>query len=126
MKLALDHHYATAIAKELRQRGHDVVSAVERGWEMEEDEALLMACESEQRTLLANNVADFTVIARRWAVEGQCHAGLIFTSDSSLPRGRSTVGKYVDLLDDLLKSNPKDGAFVDRVHWLNRPRSKRA
>jgi hypothetical protein len=121
VKLALDHHYATAIATELRQRGHDVVSALERGWEMEEDEVLLMACEREQRALLTNNVADFTVIVQRWAVEGQRHAGLIFTSDSSLPRGRPTISKYVDLLDDLLRSNPKAEAFVDRVHWLNRP-----
>jgi hypothetical protein len=125
VKLALDHHYSTAIAEELRQRGHDVVSAVERGWEMEEDEPLLMACQSEQRALLTNNVADFTVIVRRWVVEGRRHAGLIFTSDSALPRARATIGKYVALLDDLLNSNQKDEAFVERVHWLPDPRSQR-
>ncbi|MHB8593773.1 MAG: DUF5615 family PIN-like protein [Acidimicrobiales bacterium] len=125
MKLALDHHYSTAIAKELRRRGHDVVSALERGWEMEEDEALLMACEAEQRTLLTNNVADFTVIARHWAAEGLRHAGLVFTSNGALPRGRSTIGTYVELLDDLLRSNQKDEAFVDRVHWLTDQRSQR-
>lgn len=126
MKLALDHHYSKAIAKELRRRGYDVVSALERGWEMEEDEALLMACDDEHRALLTNNVADFTVIARRWAVEGRRHAGLVFTSDSALPRGRSTIGTYVELLDDLLGSNPKDEAFVDRVHWLTDQRPRRS
>ena len=88
---------------------------------MEEDEPLLTACDSERRALLTNNVADFTVIVRRWAVEGRLHSGLIFTSDRSLPRGRSTIGKYVELLDDLLSSNSKDDAFVDRVHWLTDP-----
>jgi hypothetical protein len=118
VKLVLDHHYSGAIAVELKRRGHDVVSALEKGWEMEDDESLLMGCEGEQRALLTNNVADFTVIARRWAVEGRRHAGLIFTSDSTLPRGRSTIGKYVGLLDELLGSNGKEGALVDRVHWL--------
>ncbi len=124
MNLALDHHYSTAIAEGLRQRGHDVVSAVERGWEMEEDEPLLTACGSERRALLTNDVADFTVIIRRWAVEGRRHSGLIFTADRSLPRGRSTIGKYVELLDDLLDSNRKDDSFADRVHWLTDPRSR--
>lgn len=97
---------------------HDAVGALEMGWDLEEDESLLVPCNSEQRALLTNNVADFTVIARRWAVEGRRHAGLIFTSDTALPRSRATIGKYVQLLDDLLRSNQRDEAFVDRVHWL--------
>ena len=123
MKLALDHHYSKAIAEELRRRGHDVVSALERGWEMEDDEPLLTACGAEHRTLLTNNVGDFTVIVRRWAVEGRRHTGLIFT-DSALPRGRSTIGTYVELLDQLLRSNQKDEAFLDRVHWLTNQSSQ--
>lgn len=125
MKLTLDHHYSKALAEELRQRGHDVVSALERGWETEEDEPLLMACQGEQRALLTNNVADFTVMARRWATEGRRHSGLIFTSDSALPRGRSMIGKYIELLGELLTSNRKGEAFADRVHWLTDPASQR-
>lgn len=121
VKLALDHHYSAAIAKELRSRGHDAVSALEMGWEMEEDEPLLTACDRDRRALLTNNVADFTVIARRWAVEDRRHSGLIFTSDRSLPRGRSTIGTYIELLDELLKANRKEDAFADRVHWLGSP-----
>ena len=123
MKLALDHHYSPAIAAQLRANGHDVVAAIEMGWETEGDESLLSLCHSEQRALLTNNVADFVAIIRRWAVEGRSHSGLIFTSDTSLPRGRSTIGMYIELLQELLNSNVRSSAFVDRVHWLTRPRS---
>jgi hypothetical protein len=118
VRLALDHHYSKAIATQLRRRGHNVVAAVEQGWETDEDESLLATCDREGRALMTNNVADFTVIARRWALEGRGHAGLIFTSDSSMPRARASVGRFVRALDDLLNANTDDAAFTDRVHWL--------
>jgi hypothetical protein len=118
VKLALDHHYAPLIATELAARGHDVIAVIERGWEAQADEPLLELCGQEARALLTNNVGDFTVIARRWALEGRRHAGLVFTSDASMPRGRNAIGRYLDALDSLLCANPGEGAFADRVHWL--------
>jgi len=118
VKLALDHHYSDQIAVQLRRRRCDVVAAIERGWEQEDDESLLGLCAAEDRTLLTNNVADFTVIARRWALEGRPHAGLVFTSDASLPRSPHTIGLYVTALQALVRANPTDDAFVDRIHWL--------
>lgn len=118
VKLALDHHYPIAVADQLRRAEHDAVAAVERGWHREPDEALLALCHTEGRALLTNNVGDFLVIARSWAVRGQSHAGLILTSDASLPRTRAMIGTYVKLLDTLLRDHPAEGAFGDRVHWL--------
>ena len=118
VKLALDHHYQTAIAGQLRLKAHDVVSAVERGWQREPDEALLALCVAEQRTLLTNNVGDFMKIVRSWAISGRQHAGLIFTSDASLPRTHAAIGRYVKLLDALLHEHPAPGQFADRIHWL--------
>ena len=118
MKVALDHHYSPTIARELREHGHDVVAAVEVGWEAEDDEPLLALCSKDGRTLLTNNVADFAVIARRWQVEGRAHQGLIFTSDSSLPRTRNTIGRYVEAIAELMRANPGDDGFADRIHWL--------
>jgi hypothetical protein len=122
VKLALDHHYSRVIAEQLRDIGHGVVAAIEQGWETEDDESLLTLCSREQRALLTNNVADFTVIVRRWSVEGRPHSGLIFTSNLSLPRSRHTIGRYRILLGKLLRSNTKDDAFADRVHWLSKSR----
>ena len=118
MKVALDHRYSPAIAAQLRSREHDVIAAVERGWNELADEALLELCTSDGRVLLTNDVADLVVLVRRWSLEGRSHAGLVFTSDRSLPRGRRTIGRYVDALDGLMAANPADDAFTDRVHWL--------
>lgn len=118
MKLALDHHYSPLIAAGLRDRGHDVVAAVERDWHTLEDEELLEICRAERRMLLTNNVADFAVIAKRWEAEGRPHRGLAYTSDASRPRTRRTVGRFIEDLDQLLTKDSADDAFVDRVHWL--------
>jgi hypothetical protein len=113
-----DRCRSTHIAIRLRERGHDVIAAVERGWEAEDDEALLDLCETDGRALVTNNVAEFMAIARRWAMQGHRHAGLVFTSDASMPRSRDTIGRYVEALDALLKAHPAGNSFADRVHWL--------
>lgn len=118
MRLALDHHYSPVIADRLRERRHDVVAVVERGWEREDDESLLTMCGDEVRALLTNNVGDFATIARHWAAEGRSHAGLIFTSDAGMPRSRDTIGRYVTALDEVLVAHPADDALRGRVHWL--------
>jgi hypothetical protein len=118
VRLALDHQYSPQIAVQLRKRRCDVIAVLDRGWEQEDDEALLALCGGEQRALLTNNVSDFTVIARRWALEGRHHAGLIFTSDASRPRARNTIGLYVNALQALIRANPGEEAFADRTHWL--------
>ena len=118
MKLALDHHYSPQVANRLRVRNHDVIAVIEAGWEAEDDDELLAHCTADGRTLLTNDVADFAVIARRWQTEGRSHAGLIFTSDASLPRTRNTIGRYVAAIAALMKANAGDESFVDRIHWL--------
>ncbi|HEY3630964.1 MAG TPA: DUF5615 family PIN-like protein [Jatrophihabitantaceae bacterium] len=118
MRLALDHHYPIAISEQLQRKGHDAVTALERGWQAEPDESLLTLCLGGQRALVTNNVSDFMTLARQWATMGQQHAGLIFTSDATLPRTHAMIGRYVRLLDALCRANPCNDALLDRVHWL--------
>jgi predicted nuclease of predicted toxin-antitoxin system len=118
VKLALDHHYSSRIAVSLRELGHDAIAVSERGWEAETDEDVLALCLEEQRALLTNNVADFAVIVDRWALEGRSHAGLVFTSDKSMPRSSDWIGQYVLALDDLLQSLPGEDAPNGQVWWL--------
>ncbi|MHB2023546.1 MAG: DUF5615 family PIN-like protein [Mycobacteriales bacterium] len=118
MRLALDQPYSTLVAISLRGTGHDVVAAVEQEWQTLGEKELLDRCVEQARSLLTNDVADFAAIARRWASEGRHHFGLIFTADSSWPRSRDNIGRFVAALDSLLEANPAPRAFSDRIHWL--------
>lgn len=119
MRLLLDEQYRREIAEQLRDLGHDV-TAVEEHPELEgiDDEPLLRQARDDRRALLTNNVRDFAPLARQWAASGEDHAGLIFTSDESMPRSRNTIGLYVKRLSELLHAN-SDDAFRNRVEWLS-------
>lgn len=82
------------------------------------DEELLRHAASERRALLTNNVRHFVPLARDWAAARQDHYGLLFTSDSGLPRGKKTIGLYVNLLGTLMDAHREDHAFMNRIHWL--------
>lgn len=118
MRLALDHHYSPGIAELLRLRGHDVMAAMEQGWEREDDEPLLTRCVEASRTLLTNNARDFVIIARSWTAEARSHTGLIFTSDARMSRSRDSVGRYVEALHEVMGVHPGPHALRDRVLWL--------
>lgn len=119
VRLLLDEHYSPAIAKQLRERGHDVTSVQEeaelRGLG---DRDVWNQAVSERRVLLTENVAHFMPIVRETASEGERHFGVIFTSPHSLPRDARTSGVYVERLDGFLRARPADDALVDQVHWL--------
>jgi predicted nuclease of predicted toxin-antitoxin system len=118
VKLLLDEHYANQIAAALRDAGHDAVTVSERGLKGLDDEPLLALAASEDRALLTNNARDFLPLIRRWAVSGENHCGLLLTSDSSMPRGKQTIGEYVDCLGELMEANPGPRALAHQVRWL--------
>jgi hypothetical protein len=121
VRLLTDEHYATDIAIALRAAGHDAAAVLELGMTGTADEALLAFAAGQGRALLTNNVRDFAAIAVLWAKGGQEHYGLLFTSDESLPRGRGTIGLYVEVLTALLEAHPTDDALRNQVRWLGRP-----
>jgi predicted nuclease of predicted toxin-antitoxin system len=121
VKLLTDEHYATEIAIQLRAAGHDVAAVLELGMTGTADEALLAFAAAHGRALLTNNVRDFATIARLWATGGQDHCGLLFTSDESLPRGRGTIGLYIEVLSALLDAHAAEDALLNQVRWLAPP-----
>ena len=116
MRLLLDEHYSPKIAAELRKRGHDVVSAAERG--DLRDRELWNLASAERRALVTENVADFMPLVREAAAAGERHFGVVFTSPRSLPRSLGTIGAYVKRLDGFLREHSALDALADKVHWL--------
>jgi hypothetical protein len=121
VRLLTDEHYATDIAIQLRPAGHDAAAVLELGMTGTADEALLVAAAGQGRALLTNNVRDFASIAVLWAKGGQDHYGLLFTSAESLPRGRGTIGLYVEVLGALFDAHPAEDALHNQVRWLGPP-----
>jgi Domain of unknown function (DUF5615) len=120
VRLCLDEMYSPQIAVALREAGHDVDCAKERP-ELQNlpDEELLSVMTQERRALLTENASDFRPIAKRLAAENVSHYGLVFSSNSSMPRGKGTIGLYMHALSDLLQRHPGDDDLVDQEEWLS-------
>ena len=118
MKLLLDEHYADAIAAQLRNAGHDAVTVSERQLKGADDESLLTFAAAEGRVLLTNNARDFLVLVARWSASGVDHGGLLLTSDSSMPRGKDSIGRYVECLRNVMDAHPATHALANEVRWL--------
>jgi len=118
VKLLLDEHYADEIAEQLRAAGHDAQTVSERGLKGLDDEALLTLCQREARALTTNNVRDFVPLARSWAAAGRDCAGILLTSNASLPRHKGTIGRYVAILSALMDANQAERALSNQTPWL--------
>lgn len=118
MKLLLDEHYANEIAAGLRAVGCDAVTVSERQRNGIDDEPLLAFAASEGRALLTNNTRHFVPLASRWVASGRDHCGLVLTSDSSMPRGKNSIGLYVTTLHQVMAANPDARALTNQIRWL--------
>jgi len=109
--------YSPSIAVQLRQRGHDVESVVERtDLRTASDEAVFAVGRRETRVIVTENIGDYQREARIAVEGGAAHPGLIYTTNARFPRGDArTVGRLVLALDDLLRGGID---LTDREYWL--------
>lgn len=119
MRLLLDVHHSPRAAEQLRAADHDVVAAADDPYlAVLPDDELLRAATQANRALVTENVSDFDRIVRQWAVRGDHHAGVVFTSPRRFHRGSSGYpGDLVGALGRLLDAAPPAGP--DWVHWLS-------
>jgi Domain of unknown function (DUF5615) len=121
LKLLLDEHYPPSIAEQLRERGHDAVSAQEdvdlRGMT---DSDLFGEAQRRKCAVLTENVGDFVVLDAEYRGRHLAHWGLVLTSNRTFPRGKTTtVGALVKALDELLRTAGSDDRS-SQVIWLQR------
>lgn len=121
MKPLLDEMISAKIARELRGRGDFDVQAIKGDrpdLEAVADREIVRRIATEQRALVTNDVLDFQLIHNQMLAAGEEHYGLIFTSDSTMPRNKASIPLWVKALTELLKANPADDALRNRVRHL--------
>jgi hypothetical protein len=120
LRLLIDEMYTPVIAEELRERGGDVEAVTERA-ELRAlpDTDLFSLAQREERTVVTENIDDFSVIATDYDQRGQAHFGLVLVPRASYPRSHArTVGRMVSELDRLLMEHPVTEPASLR-HWLS-------
>jgi predicted nuclease of predicted toxin-antitoxin system len=112
VRLLLDEMYPPALAKTLRDKGHDV-RAVAALAELvgRDDPAILEAATATGRCLVTENVRDFAVLVRHAG-----HAGVLFVTAGRWPRTRSGLPRLANALHEAISDGAVPGA--NEVRWL--------
>jgi hypothetical protein len=117
VRLLLDEMWPPELARQLRDRGHDVVAVAEYpDLAGKPDPVIYTAAGREGRALVTENTADFRPLAAADLSAGRAHPGLVLTSNRRFPRhDPRTLGRVVAALDELMSSHPE---LPDREYWL--------
>jgi len=121
VKLLLDEMISPKIARELRSKGDFDVQAIKGDrpdLEAVADREIVRRIATEQRTIVTNDVLDFQLIHNQMLAAGEEHYGLIFTSDSTMPRNKASIPLWVKALGGVLTEHPVDDALKNRVMHL--------
>jgi predicted nuclease of predicted toxin-antitoxin system len=108
--LYLDADVHPIVARILRGRGFDVISATEIGKLRASDREQLDFAAAHSRALVTFNVADFVREARAYGDESRHHCGILVSDQLD-------VGELVRRLTKVLGTYPGD-EMIDRFVWL--------
>src|SRR3989304_8839413 len=117
MRLLLDAHFDPAVARTLRERGHDVMAAVDLGPEVYQasDAELLEFAAAKSRALVTRNVRDFVLLQAEWLAQERSHAGIILVHTRTIPQGERGAGSRA--LERLLRQPPAVD-LPDSLVWV--------
>jgi len=119
VKLLLDEMLAPAVAREPRERGHDVVAIAEReAWVSYSDDEVMALAREEHRTVVTNNLRDFRPRAAAASLPGgPGHYGLVCIP-STYRRKKADTGRIARALEDKLAAHPGDDDLYNQESWL--------
>jgi predicted nuclease of predicted toxin-antitoxin system len=117
VRLLLDEMVSFRIARELREKGHDVQAIKRDRPELasRDDQEIVQRMAAEQRAIVTNDVIDFEIIHTRVLAAGDRHAGLIFTFDEIMPRTKPAIPLWVERLARLLEAHPGEEPLRNQV-----------
>lgn len=67
---------------------------------------------------MTNDVLDFQLSHNQMLAAGEDHYGLIFTSDSTMPRNKASIPLWVKALREIVAEHPAGDALKNRVRHL--------
>lgn len=123
MKLLLDEHLSPAIARQLRERGHDAIAVGERtDLRGRADRVHFASLPEEQGVIVTRDLADFRPLLADALRRGTPTYGLVCVP-ARFPLNRDAIGRLVAALDALLQANPEVDAAVSLGGeiWLQDP-----
>jgi predicted nuclease of predicted toxin-antitoxin system len=120
VKLLLDEMISPRVARELRQRGHDVQAIKQDRQDLasRQDREIVRLMAAERRVIVTNDIADFLDIHEQFLATGDSHHGMIFTFDATMPRTKAAIPQWVRTLADLLVEHGDDDSLHNRIHHL--------
>ncbi len=107
LKLYLDENIPPQIARELRARGHDVLSAHEVGMEGKNDDEQLTYASGARRTLLTFDVR-FAPLATRWLHKGEHHSGIVISKELKGGQTGELIRLCLVFLDQITEEQAAD------------------
>ena len=119
MRLLLDEMLSVAIARELRERGYDVLAAAEHpGWAALSDTEVLAVARTERRAIVTNNLRDYRPLhADAITPGGPGHVGMVFMP-GSYRRTKADTGRIISALGAKLTEYPGDEDLANGECWL--------
>lgn len=123
MKLLLDEYLSPEIARQLRERGHDVVAVGERAdLRGRSDRVHFASLPDEQRAIVTRDLGDFRPLLTEAQRRGSSTYGLVCVP-ARFPLNRDGIGRLVAALDALLTAHPAVDAAVSLGGeiWLQEP-----
>ncbi len=119
VKLLLDEMLAPVVARQLRERGHDVEAVKGNpSHEALSDREVMEVARAEGRAVVANNLVDFRPLHHEAIIPGgPGHFGMVFMP-GNYRRRTADVGRIVNALEAKLAELPGDNALASGETWL--------
>jgi len=118
VKLLLDEMHAPSVARVLTANGWDVIAvATEPNLRGLPDADIIDYATRNGRSVVTENVADFSILANEWTARGADHAGIVFTNPNRFNRASLAYpGNLLKALELLLNEPPNPGSSW--IRWL--------